>query len=247
LLFEPSIAVGGGLSVDSPGDEDPGILDLIQSDVPCSQPIYDFWIENPPREYLPAPPAHDSDPFIATSQSTTPENASHCGRCHRCNPSIIPGRELRWVQVNPAPVATVGLLKFTTTEKEIILSELVQWRLDLWRTDWRDDWPAYGPKSLVSDVDICKIANNAGSIQAENDLLCYANILHWHELSKPLFHAVQAALVLVHGDRAETHGAVNVEMPIDENVQPTPVNMQRARVANMTVGRLQRNEVIMNF
>jgi hypothetical protein len=231
------MAVDGGLSVDNPGDEDPGIFDLIQSNTSCSQLIFYLWLENPLCKYQPAIPAHNSDLFISPD---TP--LCHC--CHRCNPSIIPGRELCWVQVNPAPVAKEGALKPTPAEKEIIHSELVKWRLELWRTDWRDGWPAYGPKSLVSDVDIRNISNNAGSIHVEDDLLRYTNILHWDELLKPLFCAVREELVLVHGDMALNQLAMNAEVSVVNNTQSGPADFPQTRV---TVGRLERDEVVMSF
>jgi hypothetical protein len=252
LFVEPSMAVGGGLTVDNPGQEDPGILDLIQSNAPCSQPIYDFWVENPPRSHHSAVLVEGSNAFILSSQSMTSPDFLVCGRCHRCNPSIIPGRELQWIQVNPANSATEAALHSTASEKEIIFAQLVNWRLELWQTVWRRDWPSYGPKTLVSDVDLRKVTNNSRSIKVQDDLLHYTNLLHWNDLSTPLFQAVQAALLSVHGNLPEiqtVHGDENdmqVDVQVNCELTVTPSH-RRTRLTRPAIGRLQHEETVMSF
>ncbi|KAJ7871995.1 hypothetical protein B0H14DRAFT_3083680 [Mycena olivaceomarginata] len=49
LMPEKALTSEGELSVDNPGNEDPEIIDLIQSSE-CSEFIYDRWLENPPRD-----------------------------------------------------------------------------------------------------------------------------------------------------------------------------------------------------
>ena len=76
----------------------------------------------------------------------------------------------------------------------------------------------------MSDVDIRNISNNAGSIHVEDDLLHYTNILHWDKLSKPLFCAMRAALVLVHGDMALNQLVMNAEVSVVNNMPSGPVD-----------------------
>ncbi|KAJ6491772.1 hypothetical protein C8R47DRAFT_942596, partial [Mycena vitilis] len=73
-----------------------------------------------------------------------------------------------------------------------IYQELVRWRLKLWRDYWRDDWPSYGPKCLVLDVDLNELAKHAGSLHSVDDMLPLTHIIHWEDISEPLFAALQA-------------------------------------------------------
>ncbi|KAJ7856481.1 hypothetical protein B0H14DRAFT_2177199, partial [Mycena olivaceomarginata] len=135
-------------SVENPGTQDPGIIDLIQSP-DCSEFIYDHWLENPPRD-----------------------KATTCGQCYRCCPALLPGQEYEWVVVNPAPAENSGAQSVRTTdeEKEDMYQRLVNWRLQHWRNDWRDGWPSYGPNSLIPDSDLYNLAKHAGAVATIEDL-----------------------------------------------------------------------------
>ncbi|KIM71198.1 hypothetical protein PILCRDRAFT_83029, partial [Piloderma croceum F 1598] len=78
-----------------------------------------------------------------------------------------------------------------------IYKELVSWRLKIWREEWHSKWPAYGPKSLISDTDLENIAKHSGTITVIDDLHSLEHIVHWSTLSIPLFNAVQTALATV--------------------------------------------------
>ena len=53
LIAEPKMTSEGGLSVEAPGLEDPGMLDLVlsaeQDDGECADIIFNRWLENPAR------------------------------------------------------------------------------------------------------------------------------------------------------------------------------------------------------
>ncbi|KAK6966878.1 hypothetical protein R3P38DRAFT_2478562, partial [Favolaschia claudopus] len=71
-----------------------------------------------------------------------------------------------------------------------IYKRLVEWRLDYWKKCWKDDWPSYGPKSLVSDADFQEISTHTGKIITLEDLRNYTHILHWAALSTPLLKQI---------------------------------------------------------
>ncbi|KAJ6536866.1 P-loop containing nucleoside triphosphate hydrolase protein [Mycena capillaripes] len=142
LIPEKALTSEGELSVENPGNQDPGIIDLIQSP-DCSEFVYDHWLENPPRD-----------------------KATTCGQCYRCCPTPLPGQEYEWVVVNPAPAENSGVQPVRTTdeEKEDMYQRLIDWRLQHWRNDWRDGWPSYGPNSLIPDSDLDNLAKHAGTV-----------------------------------------------------------------------------------
>ncbi|KAJ7213699.1 P-loop containing nucleoside triphosphate hydrolase protein [Mycena rebaudengoi] len=160
LFYEPSFALGAGLSVDAPKEEDPGLIELIQSD-DCAQQIMDRQLENPPH-------------------------SPSCVCCNRCDPSLCPALQYQWIAVNPGPSSSVPSLKSTDEQREIIFQHLASWRLKIWQTDWRDAWPSYGPKCLVSDADLDELVKHAGAVHTIDAMLRYTHILHWAELSEPL-------------------------------------------------------------
>ncbi|KAJ7726145.1 hypothetical protein DFH07DRAFT_698888, partial [Mycena maculata] len=68
---------------------------------------------------------------------------------------------------------------------------LIQWRLHHWRSDWRDRWPSYGPKALIPDSDLEDLAKHTSKILSVEDMHQYTHIVHWSDLSTPLFDALQ--------------------------------------------------------
>ncbi|KAJ7679453.1 P-loop containing nucleoside triphosphate hydrolase protein [Mycena polygramma] len=164
FFVEPSLMPGG----DEPKDADPGMVEFVQS-TECAEAILDRHLGNPPR----AP------------------NPRRCC-CNRCHPSLRPAQQYQWVSVNPAPSNSRPIAHATDEQCEEIYQELVRWRLKLWRDHWRDDWPSYGPKCLVSDVDLNELAKHAGSLHCIDDMLPFTHIVHWEDISVPLFAALQA-------------------------------------------------------
>ncbi|KAJ7715861.1 hypothetical protein B0H14DRAFT_2644026 [Mycena olivaceomarginata] len=178
LMPEKALTSEGELSVENPGNEDPGLIELIQSSE-CAEFITDRWLENPPRD-----------------------TGSTCGQCYRCQPILAPGMEYEWITVDPAPAdASAGPpVRTTEEEKEEMYQMLVSWRLQHWRTDWRDEWPSYGPRSLIPDSDLDTLAKHAGSIATVDDLVpLLQGVLHWDELAQPLLEALKSIFSTVHG------------------------------------------------
>ncbi|KAJ7854784.1 ATP-dependent DNA helicase [Mycena leptocephala] len=168
IFVEPSMQLGGGISVGSPGNQDPGMVELIQSNE-CAEAIIQRRLDNPPHN------RHSS---------------YDC--CNRCNPSLNPGREYKWIDVNPGvSVEAVTAAKSTNTQREYIYNKLIAWRLQHWRSAWKAKWPSYGPKTLIPDSDLENLAAHTSKILCIEDMRRYTHIVHWVDLSAPLFDAVQ--------------------------------------------------------
>lgn len=167
LFVEPSM-LSTDLSIENPGDQDPGMLELIQSKG-CAEIIMQKHLEGP--AYF----RHSS---------------FDC--CNRCDPTLHPGREFQWVEVNPAPsTGPKTTVKSTVEQRESIYIKLIDWRLNHWRVFWRDSWPSYGPKSLIPDSDLQELANHTSKIFCIEDMRRYTHIVHWADISPPLFEAIQ--------------------------------------------------------
>ncbi|KAJ7908414.1 P-loop containing nucleoside triphosphate hydrolase protein [Mycena leptocephala] len=100
-------------------------------------------------------------------------------------------REYQWIEVDPSPSTQTKQIKTTVTQRETALSKLLEWRLQHWRSNWRVKWPSYGPKTLVSDSDLETLANRPTKIFSVEEMRKYTHIVHWSELSEPLFEAIQ--------------------------------------------------------
>ncbi|KAJ7476788.1 ATP-dependent DNA helicase [Mycena latifolia] len=178
LMPEKKMTAEGDLTVDDAGNEDPALIELIQSEQ-CCEFIFDRWLENPPRD-----------------------TADTCGQCYRCLPSLLPGVEYEWIAVDPAPSTAPDRANVRTTEEETeeIYQMLVQWRLQHWKSHWRDDWPSYGPTSLIPNSDLDTVAKHAGSIDSVDDFFPLVHgVVHWAELTPPLLEAVKSIFSDVHG------------------------------------------------
>jgi hypothetical protein len=131
FIVEPSMRGGGdNPTVNKPKDQDPGILALVQSD-DCCDVILDLYLENPSRAI-----------------STLPRRC-----CSNCFPSLLPLCELSWIMVHSAAASSSrdAALRLTKQQQSNIVTQLLTWREDLWRQEWREQWPSFGPESLVSD------------------------------------------------------------------------------------------------
>ncbi|KAJ7624217.1 ATP-dependent DNA helicase [Mycena polygramma] len=160
IVVEPSMQRGGKYSVASPGDQDPGMVELVQSDE-CAEIIIQRRLDNPPHFRHP-----------------------DCDCCNRCDPSLNPARVFRWVPVDPAPSDSVSTgVKSTDLQRASIYTKLV--------SNWKVDYPSYGPKTLIPDSDLEDLAAHTSKIFCVEDMRRYTHIVHWADLSTPLFDILQ--------------------------------------------------------
>ncbi|KAJ7750919.1 ATP-dependent DNA helicase [Mycena maculata] len=164
IFVEPRMWRGGDFSIQNPGDQDPGMIELIQSE-DCIEEIIQRRLENPPHV------RHHS-----------------CDCCNHCDPSLHPGREYQWIEVNPAPSTDpTPTVKSTDAQRESVYHRLIQWRLQHWRSDWRDRWPSYGPKALIPDSDLEDLAKHTSKIFSVEDMRQYTHIVHWSFVGSLIF------------------------------------------------------------
>ncbi|KAJ7211426.1 P-loop containing nucleoside triphosphate hydrolase protein [Mycena rebaudengoi] len=219
IFVEPSMMPGGGLSIDAPGDQDPGMVELCHS-AECVEAIIQRRLENPQYSHNPA-----------------------CDSCNRCDSSLQPARDYQWITVNPAPATSAPSgVRATDAERESLYLQLISWRLEHWRSDWRTQWPSYGPKSLISDSDLEDLAKHVGKISAVNDMLPYTHIIHWEELSVPLFAAIQAICLRLNLVAPIVAEAPQSAAPVGE--EPP---RKRRRVTATKPEVLQSGEMIIEF
>lgn len=221
LFAEASMLSAEGLSVENPGGEDPGIIDLIQSaeldEAECADAIFDRWLENPPRE----------------------EVFQHFRRCcSNCDRTLIIGRDLEWITCDPGAASTAGpILRSSAEQKARILEELKQWRSSEWRHEWREKWPSYGPKALVSDYDLEVLAGKARTGLTEAQIYCHTHIVHLSALAPSLIEAIRTASLLVHGPTtiALNPPPASPQFPINEQqVEPNSTSSTRKRKRTKT-------------
>ncbi|KAF8178738.1 P-loop containing nucleoside triphosphate hydrolase protein [Pholiota molesta] len=191
ILVEKSMSGDDGdLSTTSPHFEDPALLDLIHSASDCLEHIADHHLENPPR--------YDNSGALCV----------RCGtRCSNCNPALRIGRDLTWIMENFPTVdedSSPTRPKTTRMQKDVIFESLAAWRLKTWKEEWMENWPCYGPDSLVSDSDLQEIAKRAHNISTLDTLLSFTHIPHEEELAMPLFNALQQILDSVYSPMAGT-------------------------------------------
>jgi hypothetical protein len=209
---------GAGLSLDAPGDQDPGMVELCHS-TECAEAIIQRRLENP--------------------QYCKPA----CSSCNRCDPALQPARDYQWITVNPALTAPAPSgVRATDSDRESIYLQLISWRLEHWRSDWRTQWPSYGPKSLISDSDLEDLAKHTSKISAVDDMLPYTHIVHWDDLSVPLFAEIQAICMRLDLIAPIIAEASQSTAPVDEE----PPRKKR-RVAARKPEVLQSGEMIIEF
>ncbi|KAG6819048.1 hypothetical protein H0H93_015956 [Arthromyces matolae] len=201
ILVEKSMMGDDGPTTTAPRNEDPALLDLIHTH-DCQIRVIDIWLENPARR-----------PF---SESRIP-----CSQCSNCNPSLFHNQELTWIMETPYAVKNLGnpsqqARRSTNSKAEIseVLKRLEIWRLDLWKMEWAASWPCYGPSQLITDHDLQEIAKRALTIQTIDDLYSFTSIVHWAELSQPLFSILQSIIV-------DVYGQSNTPVTPDTEFRPT--------------------------
>ncbi len=200
VLVEKSMTGDDGkLSVTSPGSEDPALLDYIHTET-CHIEVSDVWLENPPRntDFFAPPP---------------------CQGCSKCNPRLRVSPELVWImETAPLPTSLTPRTPMpdpTEQQKKEILTALKGWRVKLWRDEWSDEWPSYGPHSLISDADLEIIAQRAHTIHTYDDIYSLTQILHIDDLAAPLLAALESILIQVCGHAFKTTATVTVEPAVD--------------------------------
>ncbi|KAJ7929840.1 hypothetical protein B0H13DRAFT_1477350, partial [Mycena leptocephala] len=167
VFIEPSMLPDGKIS-----GEDPGLFELIHSPE-CAEAIIQRHLEN------------------ISYKAHSRHNSYPC--CNRCDPKLTPSREYQWIEVNPAPSTNqTPQAKTTDIRRATILGRLIEWRLREWKDYWMDDWPGYGPKSLISDSDLEILANRPTKISSTENIQKYTRIVHWSQLTQPLFDVIQS-------------------------------------------------------
>ncbi|KIO25433.1 hypothetical protein M407DRAFT_75716 [Tulasnella calospora MUT 4182] len=170
LFYEKQLGKGGKHSSLNPGNEDPWLLHLIQ-DQTCCNTTFNSYFQNPPRP-----------PLTSTSMS-------FC--CNRCHP-IRQSTRLTWVSENPRDGLKLNERDGGITKEMLghIHERLVKWRKEVWKADWQQRWITLGPRDIVSDADLVKVANNASKIANSADLERYTSIVYWKEISGDLLKAI---------------------------------------------------------
>ncbi|KAF5313744.1 hypothetical protein D9619_013674 [Psilocybe cf. subviscida] len=204
VIVEPSMLADSGLSVTSPKFEDPALLAYIHTDG-CLEQVVDKWLENPPRLNIPGP------------QST-------CSRCSNCNPAVSVSRQLVWIMEHAQHEAipetqsprTNGK---TPTEKQRgeMYQCLVEWRFRVWKEEWMDKWPSYGPQSLITDNDLKEIAKRAHNIRSAADVNAVAQVPHLDDLSDSLLAELDVIFYALFGVQQNPN-----DVPMDEPAATVP-------------------------
>ena len=172
-VVEKKFARGSKLGSEKLDHEDPGMVELVQTEG-CCDAVFDRYLENPPR---------------------SPSDSSHhrlC--CSNCHPSLCPPREYEWIMVDPAHEAQRVEQQVPVDAQGLVLAYLKEWRDNTWRERWKSLWPFYGPRDLISDDDLKAVSIHAHALQHVDDLLPFTHLIHWDELAHPLYEAVQSAL-----------------------------------------------------
>ncbi|KAF9002737.1 hypothetical protein BDQ17DRAFT_1207899, partial [Cyathus striatus] len=88
--------------------------------------------------------------------------------------------------------------------------ELIKWQLEIWRLEWMEQWPDYGPESLVSTADLGEISWHAFNILTIDNLDKVASIVHLYELGPSLLTSLHSAVHLICGVQLDEYmGAPN--------------------------------------
>lgn len=175
ILVEKSMTGSDDENNVYPGSEDSGIIDLIQTE-DCQEAVIDMWLENPPHE------------------KTHP-----CGHCSNCNPNLCLSPNFTWIMEDPQTQKAGSRGTTSKSQKKKMVKMLQDWRLKIWRDEWMDKWPSYGPENLVSDADLEEIARHAQTIFTIDDIDAIAQIPHLDDLGDSLLHTVKDILFEVIG------------------------------------------------
>ncbi len=109
------------------------------------------------------------------------------------------------------------------SQKNMILKSLIAWRLKIWKEEWMENWPCYGPDSLVCDSDLQEIAKRAHTILTLDSLRSLTSIPHEEELALPLFMALQQIL----------HDVYRLPTPVTPSTEPLRPSKKRKATSNI--------------
>jgi hypothetical protein len=231
LLIEPKL-----LDPSQTEGEDPGMLELIQSGR-CCDDVYDDRLENPNRPSL-------SFPLT-------------CKRCSNCTPALLPGREHLFVMETPGDSVLKDSTTFRSTanDKELLRQSLVTWRRRYWEESWRDDWPCYGPKSLLSDGDLDEVAQHMGSITSVETLRPFVHVLHESRILPELLVAFKAAVLSITGSPVAETVTISSDELLAQSQLSLANQLASADAAGASsrrrrqprVGSLHEGEMVMSF
>lgn len=169
LLVESRMDERGKLSPLSPGTEDPGLLQLIQSTHCCDQ-IAKSYFKNP-LEPLSFP-------------------TRRC--CSRCDRSLIPtSHAYTYIMETGQPNEARKKSPLTHDERSKIFMRLQKWRLQFWKDNW--DSCEDGPLDIVDDGGLMNIARRAAQIKTASDINRFAQIACWSRVGHPLYAAFKEA------------------------------------------------------
>ncbi|KAF8986527.1 P-loop containing nucleoside triphosphate hydrolase protein [Cyathus striatus] len=155
ILVEKSMLEGPNSStVKLLNSQDSGLLDLVQTKG-CLQHCVDKWLENRVRE----------------------SNVNPCSSCSNCNHDLVKFTDQYIFMLEDFHKGHMRNL-VPVKEAEKIYTELCHWRLKLWKLEWKDKLPGWGPESLVSTVDLTEISRCALQISTLDDLDQVASVVH---------------------------------------------------------------------
>lgn len=215
ILFAEQSLLDSDLSVENPGDQDPGILELIRSP-DCAELIIQKYLENPPFHRPPEYPC-----------------------CNRCDPELQPAviQELQWIAVNPGALVPKPT-KLNIDQESLLLDQLLDWRLDSWRRVWKDRWPSYGPADCISNADLAEVAKHAMKITSIDELRKYVHIIHWETLAGLLFEQLVELRMALGLSMPETaDDVVMKDLPVQLRVEPPTARI----VGNLAKGEVVIN------
>ncbi|KAF8152060.1 hypothetical protein K438DRAFT_1910255 [Mycena galopus ATCC 62051] len=182
---------------------------------------------------------HNQDPGMVELLTSQQCILDDC--CNRCNPELPPPQQYRWVTVDPKPVSKSVI--YTPEVEDLIFEKLSEWRMEHWKQDWMAKWPRYGPSSLISHSDLEEIAKHAAKIISVEDLQLYTHIIHWDDISGPLF----AAFELI---------CAELKLEVPHTIQPatpgpipltTAVTSSQRKTSRKKQEKLQIGEMIVDF
>ena len=191
ILVEKSMAgeEKGGPTVKAPKSEDPGLLELIQTDG-CLQHCVDNRLENPSRD----------------------ATLSLCPGCSVCNPDLLTiTQSFTFVLENPHKPTSRAPAKAMDWKK--VHEDLIKWRKETWEMNWKDEWPGYDIECLVRTTDLQELARRAPAISNIDDIDSIAPIPHLHILGDDLLNAIQAS-VASHSVQTEDTTRVRSPTPV---------------------------------
>ena len=230
LLYQRNIGDTETGELENEGTIDPGLMELVRT-TECHEKVIDRWLENPDRE---------------EDDSTLLSSTRHC--CSNCFPSLLPAKTYQWVSVDLG-TGEPGMSAVPKDQRGGMLEKLKAYRLEVWKSEWRNEWPGFGPTSLVSDLDLESMVKHAHNIKTSDDLRRFIQVPYFDELSPWLLKTLHQLLDINDGDTEPvptTAGPSNTATPptVEQVSTPKAVPKSRQRAANV---KLHHGEQIIDF